>query len=64
VLASRSADRREAACACRRPLDEAGVDRECLAADEARDDADGHHALEHAAQGIALAEAFMCGACE
>lgn len=43
-------------------LDQARVDRECLAADEARHDADRHHPLEHAAQDIALSEALMPGA--
>ena len=40
-------------------LDETRVDRERLAANQARHDADRHHPLEHAAQGIALAEALV-----
>ena len=40
-------------------LDQTRVDRERLAANQARHDADRHHPLEHAAQGIALAEALV-----
>src|SRR5215470_1586124 len=44
--------------------DQAGVDRERLAANQAGCDAGGHHALEHVPQHLALAEALVPGAGE
>ena len=45
-------------------LDQAGVDRERLAADQTDRNAGGHHALEHASEHLALAEALVPGARE
>src|SRR6476660_9428962 len=45
-------------------LDQAGVDRERLAADQTDRNAGGHHALEHASEYLALAEALVPGARE
>ena len=45
-------------------LDQARIDRERFAANQPGRDAHRHHALEHPAQGIALAEAFMPGTAE
>jgi hypothetical protein len=40
-------------------MDEAGIDREALAADQALGDAPGHHALEDMTKDIAVAKLAM-----
>lgn len=42
-----------------RPMDQAGIDSEALAANQATGDALGHHALEDAAKDVAVAKLAM-----